>query len=568
MPHDDDRLLESFGQAIQLEPARQSEVIQGLVAGARAEEARELERLLALDRAEGPLAREPLPAGSRAGPAPQANGNGSGERQDDGAPGTAADDKYELLGEIGQGAFGQIYRARHRSLKREVALKVHRNVPAACRERLLSEAQALARVSHPNVVTIHDVHGEGDVLRLELELIQGENFHQIVERGGPLAPREAALVALDLCRALAAIHAVDLVHMDVKPANVMRASGGRIVLLDFGLTRRCAGDEQQVPVGGTPAFMAPECCRPDPEIGPAADVYALGVTLYWLVTGRYPYPTRMLQRLRWQLSSREPRPLIDLRPDLPREFVDVVARAMQKAPVQRFASMGEMEAALGRYLSVPAPARRPRALALAAGVLAFTAAGVGWWASTRAPAFVLEHEFRLERGNEVSVLGEDATVQTGDWLSLGVRIAEPVFVYLFQEDDEGRRKALFPTLDGLQNPLPAGDLVLPTGGAVWTLKAAGGGGDHLYLLASTQPLQAAEVLWQQLEKPRFEDDQEASQSMDETMRGLRMDLRGDWELKGHPSVEPVGSLAAIFDGFEQGPLRSGVFFRRLHLRNP
>ena len=565
MSHETEKLLQSFSQAIQLDPARRRALIEGLEAEARAAEARELERLLELDQAEGPLAREPAAPRSRAGPA-NAHGSGSGpDRANERQP--AADDKYEILGEIGEGAFGHIYRARHRSLKREVALKVHHNVPEACRERFLAEAQALARVSHPNVVTIHDVQGAGDELRLELELVEGENLNQIVERGGPLAAREAALVALDLCRALAAIHAAGLVHMDVKPANVMRASGGRIVLLDFGLTRHCAQDHA-VPVGGTPAFMAPECYQHGAQIGPAADVYSLGVTLYWLVSGRYPYPTHMVQRLRELVLDREPRPLLDFRPDLPREFVALVTRAMQKEPAQRFPSIGAMEAALGRFVSESqAVTRSIRPLALVLGALLLTAAGFAWWAATRAPDFELEHEFRLVHLGEESVLEQGAVIYPGDELSLTVHVSEPVYLYLFQEDDVGVRHTLFPLPDSPPNPLPVGDLVLPANNT-WKLVSAGGGSDHLYLVASTHPLPAAEELSQKLATPRYASPEGAPETDEEVFRGLQLVLRGDWALGQPASDAPVRSLADCFEGLRRSPIRSGLFFRHLDLRNP
>lgn len=558
--HDTEQMLETFGRAVPLDPGARDAFLQELEAGGDAAQARELERLLELDQADGPLPREPEPVtGSRAvasaRPAPAA------EICAPSSPSIAEDDKYEILGAIGEGAFGHIYRARHRQLQREVALKVHRGVPDSCRARILAEAQALARVSHPNVVTIHDVRLRGGDLLLELELIEGENLHQIVERAGPLAPREAALIALELCRALAAIHAAGLVHMDVKPANVMRASGGRIVLLDFGLTRRCLGDGPEVPLGGTPAFMAPECYQDGARVGPAADIYSLGVTLYWLVSGRYPYPTRLVQRLRWQVLKREPRPLLDMRPDLPRDFVALVALSMQKEPELRYASMGDMEAALARFLGGAERMRPPsrRALVLGAGGVALAASAA--WLFTREPAFTLEHEFRLKRGEEERVLGEVAEVQRDDRLSLMVRVPEPLYLYLFQEDGDGLRKKLFPLPDGPQNPLPTGAFLLPSG-AHWKLNEPGGGADHLYLLASTSPLPSAERLVLELPAPKD------SSRGEPDWRGVRLALRGDWGLDQAAQDTPPTSLAQCFEGLADAPRRSGRFFRRLVLRNP
>jgi hypothetical protein len=275
-----------------------------------------------------------------------------------------------------------------------------------------------------------------------------------------------------------------------------------------------------------------------------------------------------LQRLRGQVLQREPRPLLEVRPDLPREFVALVARAMHKEPAERFASVGEMEAALGRFLGGPAPAaRRSRPLAAGLGALVVVLAGLGWWAATRAPAFGLEHEFRLEHAGEERVLGEEAVIHPGDLLSLTLRLAEPVYLYLFQEDDEGRRHTLFPLPTGPQNPLPAGLLELPANNR-WKLTEAGGSADHLYLLASTHPLSAAEELCKRLATPDYPGADETGPGMEETWRGLQLVLRGDWGLEQRAADGPVRSLAACFHGIENGARRSGLFFRRLILRNP
>jgi hypothetical protein len=297
-------------------------------------------------------------------------------------------------------------------------------------------------------------------------------------------------------------------------------------------------------------------------------VYSLGVTLYWLVSGRYPYPTHMVQRLRAQVLDREPRPLLDFRPDLPREFVALVTRAMNHEPAQRFPSIGAMEAALGRFVSESQAVPRPiRWRTLVLGALALAAAGVAWWAATREPAFELEHEFRLVRQDEESVLEQGAVIYPGDELTLAVHVSEPVYLYLFQEDDDGVRHTLFPLPDGPPNPLPVGDLVLPEGNT-WKLTRASGGSDHLYLIASTHPLPAAEELSQKLATPRYASPEAEPGADEEVFRGLQLVLRGDWGLGQPPSDSPVRSLADCFEGLARAPTRAGLFFRRLDLHNP
>ncbi|HEX6882459.1 MAG TPA: protein kinase [Planctomycetota bacterium] len=559
MTRDEDRLQERFLEAVTREPAGQQVLLKEVAESDGASEAQVLERLLELDQAEGPLVREPSTSGAPLADAPLPCPEGSPP-----VAGLTAE-KYELLGEIGAGAFGHVYRARHRELRREVALKVHRGVPESCRERFLAEARALARVSHQGVVTIHDVHGSGDALVLEMELVEGENFHQLVERSGPLAPREAALVGLELCRALAAIHRAGLVHMDVKPANVMRATGGRIVLLDFGLTRRCSGEDAQAPVGGTPAFMAPECYDARARVGPAADVYSLGVTLYWLVTGRYPYPSSLVQRLRYHVLEHEPLPLVDVRPDLPREFVAVVERAMRPKPEERFATMGELERALGDVLDSQAARRPSRRRVLAVGGAALAASAGLWWLASRPTPLAMEHEFHLEHDDVVRVVESTAEIEEGDFLSLVVHLGEPLHLYLFQEDGAGASRTLFPFQDGRANPLPAGSWTLPDFELGWELISSGGGSDHIYLLASRQPLPSAEQLVRVLEPVRSSEDPGAPEAQHD-LRGVQLALRGDYELARKPPKAPVTDLKTCFADLEHAS-GNGRFFRHLELIN-
>jgi len=168
--------------------------------------------------------------------------------------------RLEIREKIGRGGFGEVYRAWDPDLRREVALKLvssggqHQNAA-------IKEARALARVRHNNVVTVHGVDRHGDHVGLWMDLIRGRTLESILKDQGPLGGREAALVGVELCRALAAVHAQRLVHGDVKAQNVMREEGGRIVLMDFGLVRKDAGGAaKQGRIAGTPVYMAPSCC--------------------------------------------------------------------------------------------------------------------------------------------------------------------------------------------------------------------------------------------------------------------------------------------------------------------
>jgi serine/threonine-protein kinase len=250
-----------------------------------------------------------------------------------------------LVERIGEGAFGEVYRARDSWLDHEVALKLLKPGahPTAGAVRILGEARALARVRHHNVVTVHGADQHEGRVGLWMELVRGRTLAQIVAAQGPFGAREAGGIGQDVCRALAAVHAEGLIHKDVKAQNVMRASGGRIVLMDFG-------------AGHTPIYLAPETLA-GRDATVASDVYAVGVLLYFLVTARFPVNATSATELQAAHARGERRRLTDQRADLPDEFVAVVERALDSDPARRYASAGEMLEALLPLQSAPAPAQ-------------------------------------------------------------------------------------------------------------------------------------------------------------------------------------------------------------------
>lgn len=253
-----------------------------------------------------------------------------------------------LLEKIGEGAFGEVYRARDPWLDREVALKLMKPSVASpgSTPRIVNEARTLARVRHPNVVTVHGADKHDTRVGLWMDLVRGRTLAQIVAEQGPFSASEAAVTGQEVCRALAAVHAAGLVHRDIKAQNVMRESGGRLVLMDFG-------------AGGTPLYLAPDVLA-----GGAAtiqsDLYALGVLLYYLATGRYPVEAGSLEDLQRAHASGERRRLAEQRPDLPDRFVAAVERALDSNPATRFQSALELQEALADVTSSAArPGPRP-----------------------------------------------------------------------------------------------------------------------------------------------------------------------------------------------------------------
>jgi len=244
---------------------------------------------------------------------------------------------------IGRGGFGRVYRAWDPTLAREVALKVV-TVPDDHRDNaleVLREGRLLARVRHPNVVTVYGAQQIGHEIGLWMELVRGRSLDLLVQRDGPLSADEATVIGITLCRAVAAVHTAGLLHRDIKAHNVMREGGGRIVLMDFGAGRDLRLNAVAAGAQGTPLYMAPEVVAGE-TASAATDLYSLGVLLYFLVTGSYPVVGRTLPEIAVAHGLGQRRFLADLRPDLPERFIRVVERAISFDPAARYASAGSM----------------------------------------------------------------------------------------------------------------------------------------------------------------------------------------------------------------------------------
>jgi Tol biopolymer transport system component len=257
----------------------------------------------------------------------------------------------------GQGAFGDVYRAWDLRLDREVALKLlnrSSSSSASVGSDVIDEARLLARVRHPNVVTVYGADRIDGQVGLWMEFVRGRTLESVLRDHGPLSAREAALIGLDLCHALSAVHRAGLLHRDVKAQNVVREAGGRLVLMDFG-TGREGLDDLRADVAGTPLYLAPEIFAGVPATT-RSDIYSVGVLLYHLVTASYPVRGRTVADLREAQLRGERSWLRDERPDLPDAFVEAIERALNANPDVRFESAGAMEAALAPVVGRGDPA--------------------------------------------------------------------------------------------------------------------------------------------------------------------------------------------------------------------
>ena len=292
-------------------------------------------------------------------------------------------DGYELLRELGKGGMGCVYLARQVALDRHVAVKTiapHLSRSPAFLARFVREAFAVAQLSHHNVVQIHDVGHDDDQHYFSMEYVHGQSLAQVVEQHGKLEANQAATYILHAARGLGFAHEHHMVHRDVKPANLLVNDQGLVKVVDLGLVKT-ADDEMQVPVQqgtsaaagagakaaprvamtmGTPAFMPPEQAKDAASVDARADVYALGATFYYLLTGRPPFEVRSAEEVLKHHATHTIKPPQQRAKRVPSELGAVVMKMLAKRPADRFATMAEVVAALESFLGVSTGAFTPR----------------------------------------------------------------------------------------------------------------------------------------------------------------------------------------------------------------
>jgi serine/threonine-protein kinase len=255
---------------------------------------------------------------------------------------------YEILGVLGSGGMGIVYKARQPRLDRLVALKmILRGSNAATEDlaRFESEAQAVAAIEHPNIVRIFEIGEHNGLPYFSLEYLPGGSLARKIA-GKPQPVAEAARITEVLARAMLVAHQHGVIHRDLKPANVLLAADGTLKISDFGLAKRLESDSGQTRSGsilGTPSYMAPEQAKGDSKlVGPAADQYALGAILYELLTGRPPFQgTTALETLD-QVRNNEPVPPSQLQPKIPRDAETICLKCLEKEPARRYADVAAL----------------------------------------------------------------------------------------------------------------------------------------------------------------------------------------------------------------------------------
>ncbi|MBL4849264.1 MAG: serine/threonine protein kinase [Planctomycetes bacterium] len=290
---------------------------------------------------------------------------------------------YEIVRHLGQGGMGTVYEVHDPHTDRRLALKLlpHARAEGKAATRFVREARALAQVRHPNVVAIHDVGEDPAGLFYVMDLVPGQELGKLA-MSGRVPERDAAELALGVSEAVAAIHAVGLLHRDVKPDNVvLRADRGTPVLLDFGLALAADSDRltRTGQIVGTPYAMSPEQASGQRDLSPATDVYGVGVILFMLLAGRPPFESDHLIGLLAAVCRDEPE-----WPAASPALQAILRCAMAKDPDQRYATAAELSADLQRYLggervaAAPPSSSLPRWLAGIGFALLLLAAGLAW----------------------------------------------------------------------------------------------------------------------------------------------------------------------------------------------
>ena len=281
--------------------------------------------------------------------------------------------KYLILDRIGAGGMGAVYLCEHLQLERQVALKVlpadQADDPAAL-GRFLREAQAVAALNHKNIVRAYDVDGEGRTYFLVMEYVDGIDLQALVSKQGRLDPARAAHYVWQAAEGLQHAHEARLVHRDIKPANMLLARTGVVKILDLGLARffhegadNLTQEHSADAILGTADYLAPEQARDSHAADIRADIYSLGATFYFLLTGRPPFAEGTLnQKLIWH-QMKAPTPVRKLRPEAPEAMAAVLERMMAKDAAQRYATPAEVVSALAPWakkaITPPSPSEMP-----------------------------------------------------------------------------------------------------------------------------------------------------------------------------------------------------------------
>jgi beta-lactam-binding protein with PASTA domain/predicted Ser/Thr protein kinase len=265
-------------------------------------------------------------------------------------------DRYRLEASIGTGGMAQVFRGLDTTLDRTVAIKIlapgFASDPSFV-DRFRREAQAAARLNHPNIVNVYDTGVDGDTNFIVMEYVEGRTLAEYLGTGGTLAPSKAAEIAEKVAEALAAAHAQGVIHRDIKPANIMVTRDGRVKVMDFGIARLVAGTdtvEQTAAVLGTAAYLSPEQAQGQP-VDARSDLYSLGVVLYEMLAGKPPFTGDSAMAVAYKHVQESPVTPSAVNHDVPPPLDAVAMRALAKNPANRYQTAGDFRDDLRRVIA-------------------------------------------------------------------------------------------------------------------------------------------------------------------------------------------------------------------------
>ncbi|HET6267688.1 MAG TPA: serine/threonine-protein kinase [Acidobacteriota bacterium] len=278
----------------------------------------------------------------------------------------ALEGRYQVLSELGRGGMGIVYQAYDKQLKEQVAIKLLSPLlstdPEAL-ERLTREVSMARRVTHPNVIRIHDLSEVNGLHYVSMEYFGGVNLKDHLKRSGPLSLLNAYQIFSQICDGLEAAHSQGVIHRDLKAQNIMIGQSGQVKIIDFGLARsvHMEGMTATGLIMGTPEYMAPEQVSGKP-VDERADIYALGVILYEMLTGRVPFTGDSPIAVGFQQLKDPPPPPRSLNQQIPEEVERIILKALEKEPIRRYRNADEMRRELAAALpgfALTSPASQP-----------------------------------------------------------------------------------------------------------------------------------------------------------------------------------------------------------------